>query len=84
MLDAMRDQTKLTGLENDAPVTKLNNHFSPPDEEEFIFVFMMVPGKDAAKLDQLQFLTVQRGHDLRTPMFVDGRELFIERGFCHV
>ena len=83
MFDAAGDDAELAGLEDNPPVAKFNGHLAAPDEEKLIFVFVVMPGEDAAKLDELEFLAIQRGNDFRTPMLVDGGELFIERTFCH-
>ena len=84
MFDSARDDAELAGLKDDSvPAAKLDDHLTAPDEEKLIFIFVVVPGKDATKFDELELLAVQRGHDFRPPMLLDGREFFVEGGFDH-
>jgi len=46
-----------------------------PDQEEFVFSFMRVPGKFALHLDQLDFLAIEGGDNLWSPMFRKKAEL---------
>ena len=77
MLDAVGNDTKLTGLQKHTTVAKLNRHLTPPHQKQLIFVLVMMPRKNAGELDQLELLPIQLGYDLRLPMLVNHRELFI-------
>ena|SRR5205809_4174918 len=81
MLDTARDDAKLARLQIQTAVAKLNCHLAAPDQEHFILMFMLVPRKDSDELDELDFLAVQLGNDLWSPMFVDQGKLLVERGF---
>ncbi len=83
VLDATRHYAQFAGPENDSTVAELNDHFAAPHEEKFVFTFVVVPWKHSRKFRQFQFLAIQLGKDLRTPVLMDCRELFVKGCFRH-
>ena len=65
---ARRHDDQFPRCEGDYVIPELDSKGSAPDEEEFIFGLVLVPGKDALDFDQLQLLTVQPGDRLGTPV----------------
>ena len=47
-----------TGVEGDDVVSEFDAESSLPDEEEFVFVLVMVPGEFALHFDEFDFLIV--------------------------
>ena len=59
VLDATRDDQKLTFFQPDLPVTKI--HPKPPfhDQEKLILIVMMMPDELSLELDQFDVLAIQ-------------------------
>ena len=66
----------LAGLQNDTAVAKFNDHFAAPDEEQFVFVLVMMPGEDAGEFHELEFLAVELGDNFGAPVLMNQGELF--------
>jgi hypothetical protein len=58
MLNATRNDTKLARFQNHATIAKLDDHLAPPDQEHFIFTFVMMPGEDTGEFYQFDFLAI--------------------------
>ncbi len=82
MLGSARHHETFARPQDDDPVAEFDAEFPFPDQEEFIFVGMLVPGEFALDLDELDFLTVQASDHLGTPVFAEERELFRQADFC--
>src|SRR5262245_32499449 len=87
MLDTARDDNEFAGLDpNFAFVTLLAKvHPEAPfhDQEHLVLVFVMMPGKGALELDQLQVLPVELTGNAGIPMIADERKLFGQINFVH-
>ena len=71
MLDAPRHDAELARLENDAAIAELDYNLAAPDKEKFILMLVVMPRKDSRESGEFQFLAIQLGNHLRTPMLVD-------------
>jgi hypothetical protein len=65
-----------TGLECDDVVSEFDAKASLEDEEEFVFVLVMVPGEFALHFDQFDLLIVQPRDDFWPPVFAEEAEFF--------
>jgi hypothetical protein len=65
-------------------VAELDDHLAAPYQKKLVLVLMVMPRENAGKLYEFEFLAVQLGHHLGTPVLLDERELFGERGFHYV
>ncbi len=81
MFDAAGNDAKLPGFQDDALIAKFNRHFTTPHEKHLIFAFVMMPRKDSLDFHKLNLLAIQLRNDFWPPMFVNGREFFIQRRF---
>ena len=65
MFDPTRDDDELAGIEFDPRlVFDLDGEVSGDDEEEFVFVIVMVPHEVAEHFDELDVLSVEFADDL--------------------
>ena len=78
MLDATGDNAEFARLQGYRPIPKFNRDLTPPNEEQFILVVVMVPRKCSMKFHEFHFLPVEFGHHFRPPMLVNQRKLFIQ------
>ncbi len=78
------DEAEFSGPQLYPSVTKFDAYFPPPDQEQLVFVFVMMPGKYATEFYEFQFLSVQLSDDLGPPMIINLGELVSERCFVHV
>jgi len=75
---------QLTGAELDNPVTILDAESAAPDEEHFLDIVVMVPGKLALHFHELHFLSIERCDHLRTPVLAEFGEFLRDADFVHV
>ncbi len=61
VLDATRHYAQFAGPENDSTVAELNDHFAAPNEEKFVFMFVVVPWKHSRKISPVSI----SGHSTR-------------------
>ena len=75
VLDALRHDQQLAGIEDHLPVTEL--HPQPPgdDPEELVLVVVVVPDELPLELDDLHVRVVQLADDLGAPPLVEACEL---------
>src|SRR6266540_3141839 len=78
VLDAARHDHAFAGAEIDHAIAELHAKAPPPHEEEFVLRRMMVPGKRALHLHDLDLLSIERGNYLRPPVLGKERELVVE------
>ena len=83
MLDPVRNDKEFPCIQLDCPVPELDPHSAAPDEEQLIFVFMMMPRKDALEFHHFHFLTVQLSDDLWAPVLGEGRKFLLEVHLFH-
>lgn len=83
MFDATRNDQEFPRLQLDHAIAKLDPHSPAPNEKHFVFVLVMMPKEFAFKLYDLHFLPVQFAHDLRPPVFREGRKLFRQSYLFH-
>ena len=79
----MRDDEEFTFSQLDSLVSELDPHPTAPNEEEFIFAFVVMPRKDALELHNFDFLTIQLPNDLWAPMFGEGRKFLLKIYLFH-
>jgi hypothetical protein len=70
------------GIEGDDVVSEFDAEASLEDEEEFVFILMMVPGEFAQYFNEFDLLIVQPCDDFWPPVFAEQAEFFgkIDRG----
>jgi hypothetical protein len=69
VLDSARYHNTLSGPHGNHVIPELDAEISLPHEEQFVLVFVMVPGELALHFDDLEFLAVQSSNDFGPPMF---------------
>ena len=72
------DDDQFAFFEPDVSISKLHAKTTTHNEEQLIFVFMMVPNEFALKLDEFHELTVEFADDTRAPVLVQKSELLAE------
>jgi hypothetical protein len=84
VLDAARDDEKLTFFQPDLPVTEI--HPKPPFhyQEKLILILMMMPDEFSLEFDQFDVLAIELAGDPWVPMVVDLAELFLDVYFLHL
>jgi hypothetical protein len=83
MLDASRNDDELAlGHGNDA-ISEMHVEAPVQNEEELVFVLVLMPNEFALELDELHVLAVQLTDDLRIPVSVESRELFAKVDLLH-
>ncbi len=83
VLNASGHDQELASLKLNTPISELHAEPTIHDQEEFIFVIMLVPNELALELHQLDLLAVQFAHDLRAPIVTEERQLIAEVDFLH-
>ena len=83
MLGPMRNDEEFTFIQLDCLVAELNPHSAAPNEEKFVFAFVMMPRKDALEFHDFHFLTVQLSDDLWTPMVGESRKFVLKVHLFH-
>ena len=78
MRDAARNDEKVTFVELDGAVAEFHAEAAADDEEEFVFIRVIVPHELALEFDELHVLPVQFADDARIPVVGDERELFVD------
>jgi hypothetical protein len=78
MLDASRNDEELSFPERDIPIAKLHDEAATNDEEELVFVFVLMPHELPLELHELDLLAVEFPDDLGIPLRVEQRELLAE------
>src|SRR5262249_23813709 len=73
MLDAMRHDHALSRPQGHDPISEFNPKPAAPNHEKFALCF-----------HELDLLPVQRRDGLRSPMFAEQREFFLQADFVHV
>lgn len=76
MLDAPRNDNKLTCLDSNVAIPKLNQQGAFHDKEQLVFGFVMVPNELAFELDQLHKGIIYFADDFWAPVVLEGVELF--------
>jgi hypothetical protein len=76
VFDAAWDYDAFAGIECDDVVSEFDAEASLEDEEEFVFVFMMVPGEFALHFDEFDLLIVQPCDHFWPPVFAEEAEFF--------
>ena len=71
LLDAARNDEKLSGAKLDGPVAELHAERAADDEEQLVLAIVVVPDERAEELDEFDLLSVQIGGDSRLPVLVD-------------
>src|SRR3989442_11093604 len=64
-------------------VTIIHAETALHDHEHLVFIFMMMPGERALKLNQLYHLPIKFAGDARIPVIVDERKLLREIYLMH-
>ena len=59
VLDATRDDQKLTFFQPDLPVTEIHPESPLHDQEQLVLVFMMMPDKLTLEFDEFDVLAIQ-------------------------
>jgi hypothetical protein len=78
MLDHARDDDKFAGANDGLMVAKLHAQDAFDDQEELIFVLMMMPEELALEFDDLNIAIVDPANDVRFVMFGEERELLLQ------
>src|SRR5262249_51611691 len=84
MLDAMRHDHALSRPQGHDPISEFNPKPAAPNHEKFVFMFVMVPWKFALCFHVLALLHVQPRDGLRSPLFAQQCEFFLQSDFVHV
>ena len=83
VFDAAGDDAAFAGLKDDAAVAEFDGHLAAPDEEHFIFMFVVVPGEGAGEFGEFDFLAIELGDDFGAPVLVNEGEFFGEGDGFH-
>jgi hypothetical protein len=59
-------------------VSKLDAKISLPDKKQFIFLFVVMPGKFTSHFDDLDFLAIQGRDDFGPPMLGEQGEFLVQ------
>src|ERR1700712_5011830 len=78
MFDAALYDHGFAGPEIDGPVTEFHAEVSFPDQKELVFGLVLMPGKLALDLYQLDLLLIQRRDRLGAPLVNEQSKLFVE------
>lgn len=81
VLDAARNNQKLSLAKLNTPVTKLHDKASTMNQKHFVLVFVLVPDKFTLKLHELDVLAVERAGYSRRPVLGEGSERINKIGF---
>lgn len=81
VLKAARDDEHVAGFQINISIAKFHAEATLDDEEELVFVLVMVPYEWPRKLGEFDVLAVQFADDARGPMVAEQRELFGEVQF---
>src|SRR5262249_13826239 len=84
MLDAMRHDHALSRPQGHAPISEFDPQPAAANHDKLVFMFVMMPWKSALCFHELDLLPVQRRAGLRSPMFAEQREFFLQAEFVHV
>ena len=72
VFDAFGDNVHVAFVEVDGfAIAKLDGELALEDEEEFVFVFVGVPGEIAFEFGELDLLAVEFGDDFGCPCFIE-------------
>lgn len=83
MLDIPWDDDEFAFFDPDMSVPELHAKTAFDNEEQLVFVLMMVPHEFALKLHQLDELTVELANDSGAPMLFQQSELCAEIDLLH-
>jgi len=78
MLYAPWHNAELTNAEFHTVLAELNLHPSTPHQKHLILMLMVMPGKQATELHELNLLPVEFCDDIGPPMLLDKSTLFSE------
>jgi hypothetical protein len=85
VLGSAWDNEALAGIECDDVITKFNAKAPLPDKEEFVFIFVVVPGEFTEYFYDFDLLAVEVGDDFGTPVFFEKAEFVCQIDFgCHL
>ena len=83
MFDATGHDQQLPFFQPDLPVTEIHPESPLHDQEQLVFIFMVMPDELALKLDQFDLLTIQFANDLGIPVVAELGEFLLDIHFFH-
>jgi hypothetical protein len=78
VLDSAGNNKTLPGSQSNHVVSKLDAKIPLPDQEQFIFLIVVMPGKLALHFDDFDFLAIQSRDDFGPPMFAEQGKLLVQ------
>src|SRR5947199_8552893 len=83
VFDAVRDDEKFAFLQPNIPVSKLHPKPALDDEEQLVFIIVVVPNEWPLELHELDQLAAEFTDDLRLPVLGKQRKFFREVHLVH-
>jgi hypothetical protein len=83
MFDAARHDEKFALFQPDLPIAKIHPEAAIHNQEELVFVGVMVPNEFPLKLDELDLLAIELADDLGFPLVVKLREFVAKVDLFH-
>jgi hypothetical protein len=84
VLDSAGNNEEFALFEPDPAVTELHVEPALDNQEELVFLLMVVPLEGTAELDQLDVLAIEYAYDLGLPMIAEKGELLFQVDLFHM